>query len=886
MGTKLVLNDITDIFAQNTASLISENFDAISDYIDNVVSRDGDDPSSLLANLDFNGKRGINLASPINNADAATKAYVDNVAGGGGGGGSGSTALGTTYLTGLTFDGVTDQSSALNEAIEDAEPGSTIVVVSPDGGALRLNRSVIVDKTLTLDLSTTPIDIGGTDNLGQGQFVIQGSVSEVTPAFQLAANVSAGATQVTLNDSPTGIDITDITVGSVLNIRGQNDASGSALQSDKNRIVTAVDNVNKIVTFEPALENSYQTTYPTSDWVPSGDTVDRTLVSLVRAYPLTANAASKVKEVTISTANAALLTVGQTIALFNSRIASDVAGASANLIDRELFIIKDINTGTGVVELNARTKRAFNTADKSYIEVIEPVKNACIIGPSNITINSVDSQNREPVCTIKQAHNCSVFNFKLNNIGNTVSPRGPMVRFEDAIGCNAYNTARLEDDESLATSGDLYGITFAIGSMGCSVDGLFTMGCRHGFSFFQATGCLVNNHIGIGDLINSGDFHGLNSYNCVLSNFIYQGHDGATPDASDTHGVVVSNTFHNAGDFNAVIINGVITGFNKPSESAVRILAPSDNVVVSNVHVKDCHFGVLLKGEETVDGGRVTVLNSTFMDLTAEAIYDGTNAGSNFATGCIIQGIITDGTRTGTDSSSTTITDRDTISHTAVNYTSAGVDIEQHIAGIDTALATLTAGGSTWGSITGTLSTQTDLQNALNAKANTSHTHTVSDITDAGELASEDDAPADGTNYVRKDNAWASLGAPGSVDWANVNNKPDWTVNPNTREIDTSSSVITITQTDINEGVWHFVNSSTGSVTISFPAGLTFPADKVTSISFYCAGYSNPVTISVDASYTNGLNASTITAVGDIYTVLAINFSGVTTLRAIKGSVE
>lgn len=39
-------------------------------------------------------------------------------------------------------------------------------------------------------------------------------------------------------------------------------------------------------------------------------------------------------------------------------------------------------------------------------------------------------------------------------------------------------------------------------------------------------------------------------------------------------------------------------------------------------------------------------------------------------------------------------------------------------------------GGGTWGSIIGTLSDQTDLQNALDAKANTSHTHTESDITD------------------------------------------------------------------------------------------------------------------------------------------------------------
>ena len=38
----------------------------------------------------------------------------------------------------------------------------------------------------------------------------------------------------------------------------------------------------------------------------------------------------------------------------------------------------------------------------------------------------------------------------------------------------------------------------------------------------------------------------------------------------------------------------------------------------------------------------------------------------------------------------------------------------------------------TWGSITGTLSTQTDLQATLNGKANTSHTHLVGDLTQSG----------------------------------------------------------------------------------------------------------------------------------------------------------
>jgi hypothetical protein len=41
------------------------------------------------------------------------------------------------------------------------------------------------------------------------------------------------------------------------------------------------------------------------------------------------------------------------------------------------------------------------------------------------------------------------------------------------------------------------------------------------------------------------------------------------------------------------------------------------------------------------------------------------------------------------------------------------------------------AGGATWGAITGTLASQTDLQAALNAKAASSHTHVSAAVTDA-----------------------------------------------------------------------------------------------------------------------------------------------------------
>lgn len=76
-------------------------------------------------------------------------------------------------------------------------------------------------------------------------------------------------------------------------------------------------------------------------------------------------------------------------------------------------------------------------------------------------------------------------------------------------------------------------------------------------------------------------------------------------------------------------------------------------------------------------------------------------------------------------------------------------------------------GGGTWGSITGTLSDQTDLQNALAAKADTAdlgdlasqdtvdYTTDITNLPTLGTMAAVNDASSDSKIYGRKNGAWA-----------------------------------------------------------------------------------------------------------------------------------
>lgn len=81
---KVTLNNLASLQDEASAiATINANFDAIEVAVEKTLSRDGTSPNTMSAVFDANGQRIVNLSEPSVSTDAATKSYVDQVAGAG-----------------------------------------------------------------------------------------------------------------------------------------------------------------------------------------------------------------------------------------------------------------------------------------------------------------------------------------------------------------------------------------------------------------------------------------------------------------------------------------------------------------------------------------------------------------------------------------------------------------------------------------------------------------------------------------------------------------------------------------------------------------------------------------------------------------------------------
>lgn len=184
---KVTLSSLASL--QNEASAIAAinaNFTAIAEYIERSLSRDGTSPNTMTFVLDMNSQRITNLSEPSVATDAATKNYVDEVAGAGVEGPAGTNGTNGT-------DGT------------DGEDGwAPVIAVESDGDRRVLNITDWISGTGTKPstgyigatgleaLIANAVDIRGaqgTSGPGSGDLLAANNLSDISSAATARTNL-------------------------------------------------------------------------------------------------------------------------------------------------------------------------------------------------------------------------------------------------------------------------------------------------------------------------------------------------------------------------------------------------------------------------------------------------------------------------------------------------------------------------------------------------------------------------------------------------------------------------------------------------------------------------------------------------------------------------
>lgn len=531
------------------------------------------------------------------------------------GGGSGGGSYGSDF--GLTFNGVTDQTKAAQDALQALPAGSTARFLSPLGGTLRLNGRLVIPSEMTADFSQIDIDLGANGEIwGQGEFV----ELPASNLFRLRVDAAPDADTLQVDISPQG-SMALLTVGTRCIIRGQNDGAGNALQRHEFTI-TARSTVPgaETITIDPPLpddEGTFEVDYPAGDYQAAFGVVDRTLISVKVGQLLTVNCAKGADSVTV--ADGSVFVAGDIVQLFDDYLGKDIGGDSNNSI-RDMIVRVRLVTGNTVF-FDEGVSRDFTTARSAILFKINSSRNVVIIAARRTRLVEAPIAAPGPrkhyyvLAYCVQSHLKGIVN---DEFGHSFSHRGQAGRLFHSLECTISYSRRARPNGA-GSSGDLYGFADYYGNRNKLLH-CYTERCRHGQMAHGSTNTEIAHFQSVDDLINAVDAHGAWSTGLSIHDGKIQlGRDFA-PDASQKAGITLGNTSHYGGDHDVTIRD-------------IEINAPPGLAGTRGIIVRAGCTGVELTKSVRVNGAEVAVdisRTSTQPDLTTEDV----DLGGLIAQGC------------------------------------------------------------------------------------------------------------------------------------------------------------------------------------------------------------------------------------------------------------
>ncbi|HFD16852.1 MAG TPA: hypothetical protein ENJ38_11195 [Rhodospirillales bacterium] len=553
---------------------------------------------------------------------------------------------------GFKFDG-TDESDTLQELIDDdiAQGTTYRAIVSPPGGVLALGKTINIrnrdgGRPYVLDFSRC-------SKIVRLDYAVRirmmGSFSEFPQEnlYRLAQDASQNDTSITIDASPQNGDMSRFVVGARIIIRGEQDKHGEPLDGQRHEaIITGVSGATVTFANDP-LPADFKTEYPNSAWTPEGGGPDRTLITVVDEWNLSADAAEGDRVLSVSSDPTGSLSAGDWVYVQDDRTAGDVQGSSSNRIRLEPHRVQAVSSTT--VTLDVGVARDFQTAKKARITKLRPCWYPTIICPPEnefAQAPAASPASRIPAWEAKYCIEPTIVGPRLDDEATTYTTRGQLVRMEGCYRPRVVNAARIGKlDTSDATSGDRYGLYF-VGCRDGEVEGGFFERCRHGIAFGSSnTNMLVRGVTTDDCLINGLDTHGGDNIGITFAACLSVAGPSRAPDAVNQSAGTVGNPTHQAGDREVRYLACTFRGF-EDTDGAIDVHTPSQGVQILACVAENCADVVTLKGDGTIDGGEIAVDALTMRNCTGYAVDDDTTGTPKFAR-ISIGTVLTDGSEAG-----------------------------------------------------------------------------------------------------------------------------------------------------------------------------------------------------------------------------------------------
>lgn len=481
---------------------------------------------------------------------------------------------------GIPCDSVTECSAIANTQINllSSQGGGIIYMVGDDPSKKFFTTGSIWARDKVILVWVNELLFGGNARLGVG-----GSLDEGTTLFVIRSNSAAGTNVIHCGTGTS--DSSHYAVGDLIDIRGQNDTAGIAI--DRQLVtITAINSGTNDLTVSPPLEFDLSTNYTgsTAPILPDKTTIAR--VSSTTLSTLTEGST------TINVGLASLFSPNDVIVIRDNKQCVDVvATSSQNDIHMETNIVRSVDTTANTLTLDLPLVHTYDAAFQPRVLRTIPATHAGHINPV-IRYAAQGTSASAHAMLFLYAYQCFCTGLRVlgepnANLTLALGNVGHGCRISDGcIGNVVYDT--IVHRPALFAAGQGYGVSLYSGARANTYKKVQGNGCRHTVLFFKGVADnTVEDVTSIDCRISDIDFHGANETRNTVTTVRAIGGESGTLDSSTKATVKFGNPTHQVGPRGNTVRN---VDVENGKDYVVWFLPSTDNLVkgITGTSAKGC----------------------------------------------------------------------------------------------------------------------------------------------------------------------------------------------------------------------------------------------------------------------------------------------------------